>query len=47
MAIELPWIEKYRPERLEQVVGQKEAVERLKSYVKQIRAIQKVGKKKV
>lgn len=34
MAIELPWIEKYRPEKLEQIVGQKEVVSRLKSYVK-------------
>lgn len=35
MPIELPWVEKYRPARLEEVVGQKQAIERLKSYVKQ------------
>ncbi len=34
MAIELPWVEKYRPVTLNQVVGQKEAIDRLKSYVK-------------
>ncbi|AEH60307.1 Replication factor C [Methanosalsum zhilinae DSM 4017] len=28
------WIEKYRPMKLDDVVGQKEAIERLKSYVK-------------
>ena len=33
MAIELPWIEKYRPERLENIAGQKEIVKRLQSYV--------------
>ena len=32
--IELPWIEKYRPERLSEVVGQKEITTRLESYVK-------------
>jgi replication factor C small subunit len=34
MVVELPWVEKYRPERLKEVVGQKEAVLRLQSYVK-------------
>jgi len=34
MAIELPWVEKYRPEKLDDVVGQKEAISRLQSYVK-------------
>lgn len=34
MAAELPWVEKYRPELLKDVVGQKEAVKRLQSYVK-------------
>jgi replication factor C small subunit len=29
------WIEKYRPKRLEEIIGQKQVVERLKSYVKQ------------
>ena len=33
MGIELPWVEKYRPERLQDVVGQEEIIKRLKSYV--------------
>lgn len=33
IGIELPWVEKYRPKRLDMVVGQVEAVKRLKSYV--------------
>ncbi len=33
-AIELPWIEKYRPEKLKDVVGQKDITARLESYVK-------------
>ncbi len=32
--IELPWIEKYRPQRLSEVVGQKEITQRLERYVK-------------
>ncbi|HLC78866.1 MAG TPA: replication factor C small subunit [archaeon] len=32
--MELPWVEKYRPERLSQVVGQKEITNRLENYVK-------------
>lgn len=32
--IELPWVEKYRPERLSEVVGQPEISKRLESYVK-------------
>ncbi|MDD1658002.1 MAG: AAA family ATPase, partial [Methanomicrobiales archaeon] len=28
------WIEKYRPQRLEEMVGQKEIVDRLRSYVR-------------
>jgi len=31
---ELPWIEKYRPERLSGVVGQKDITSRLQAYVK-------------
>ncbi|MBN2067871.1 MAG: replication factor C small subunit [Candidatus Diapherotrites archaeon] len=31
--MELPWVEKYRPERLKDVVGQPEIVQRLQSYV--------------
>ncbi|MCR4368512.1 MAG: AAA family ATPase, partial [archaeon] len=33
--IELPWIEKYRPHTLAEVVGQKDITKRLESYVKQ------------
>ena len=34
MQIDLPWVEKYRPKVLDEIVGQKNIVERLKSYVK-------------
>ncbi len=34
MQIDLPWVEKYRPRKLAEVVGQKHIVARLKSYVK-------------
>lgn len=33
--IELPWVEKYRPEKLKDVIGQKDITQRLASYVKQ------------
>ena len=34
MTLQLPWVEKYRPQRLAQVVGQKNITERLEGYVK-------------
>jgi replication factor C small subunit len=34
METELPWTEKYRPKKLDDVAGQKQIVERLKAYVK-------------
>ncbi len=34
MKLELPWVEKYRPERLSDIVGQSEATKRLQGYVK-------------
>ncbi len=34
MEIELPWIEKYRPKSLKEVIGQTNSVKRLQSYVK-------------
>jgi len=34
LAIELPWIEKYRPEKLEDVIGQKDIMSRLQAYAK-------------
>jgi len=33
LAIELPWVEKYRPEALREMIGQKDIVARLQSYV--------------
>ncbi|KUJ98621.1 MAG: Replication factor C small subunit, partial [Thermococcales archaeon 44_46] len=32
--LEKPWVEKYRPERLDDIVGQDHIVKRLKHYVK-------------
>ncbi len=32
-SIELPWVEKYRPQRLKEVIGQQEISKRLQSYV--------------
>ena len=33
MLVDLPWTEKYRPKTLDDVIGQKLIVERLKSFV--------------
>jgi replication factor C small subunit len=33
VSIEQPWVEKYRPKHLDQVVGQKKIVERLKKFI--------------
>jgi replication factor C small subunit len=35
MDLELPWVEKYRPKKLEEVLGQNTITERLKSYARQ------------
>lgn len=34
MQVEIPWVEKYRPKSLAEVVGQSNIIERLKSYAK-------------
>jgi len=34
MEFDLPWTEKYRPKTLDDVIGQKEIIERMKAYVK-------------
>jgi replication factor C large subunit len=38
----LPWVEKYRPKRLKDIVGQNEAIEQIMKWIEDVRAGKKV-----
>ncbi|MGC9021493.1 MAG: replication factor C large subunit, partial [Candidatus Methanodesulfokora sp.] len=38
----LPWVEKYRPRRLKDIVGQDEAIEQIMKWIEDVKAGKKV-----